>query len=169
MKRFLSLVLTLLAAGCAVGPGSLEDPFEGFEEGDEAELEQGCEMLLDLGAQPLAIGNIQGTTRYVLDTSAGRCVDEEEDLVDTLRRHDHGALVEQLATAIKDPAAADPSPHPDMPGNFDPHSDLVADPSPHPDTNADLDRTDDEEVLVIIVWVVVADDDGDMAAGQKSH
>jgi hypothetical protein len=158
MSRLLLLALaSWLLAGCAIGTSRLD------ELGSAGELEQGCEALLDSGAEPLAIGTIQGTSRYVLDTSRGRCVDDGDDLVASLRRHDHASLVDQLTDALESQdegseLATDPSPHPDVPDHLDP---LRTDPSPHPDMPPHVDSEDDEEAAVIIIWVVVADDDSD--------
>jgi hypothetical protein len=155
MKRALSHLLSLcLVAGCAAGTG-------GFDELPESDLAdtQSCEALLDHGARPLAVGTIEGTSRYVLDTNQGRCVEERDELIDSLRRHDHGALVAQLSRATDDPAASDPSPHPDIPGDIKPPPSMEGDPNPHPDTNADVDGADEEEAAVVVIWIVVVEDD----------
>jgi hypothetical protein len=163
MKRaLLHLAGLCLAAGCAVGPGSFEELPEG-----ELFTTETCEALLDHGALPLAVGSIQGTSRYVLDTNQGRCVEERDELIDTLRRHDHGAIVAELSRSTDNPAAADPNPHPDRPDAISGGPSVAADPNPHPDTNADVDSADDEEAAVVVVWVVVVEDD-DMA-GDSHH
>jgi hypothetical protein len=164
MKRVLLQLLSLsLLAGCAVGAGS----FDELPQGDLITT-QSCEVLLDRGAWPLAVGSIEGTSHYVLDTDQGRCVEERDDLIDSLRRHDHGGLVDQLSYAIDNPGHTE----------IDPECGLCGDPNPHPDkppvdieSDMDADDSDDgDDAAVVIVWVVVAEDDpdGDMAPAPRS-
>ena len=155
MKRLNLWLCLALLAGCAEGTGTLHQETVTTE----AELVAGCEELLDHGAEPLALGSIEGTNRFVLDTDEGRCVEEAGDLLDTLRRHEQSTLVAELSESVQGLTSADPSPHPDRPDNFDPRRGVGADPSPHPDRPGDIDSEADDEEAVVIIWIVFVEDD----------